>query len=103
MGVVLDRVARRAPSRERRDAAIHVRAPQKARDLIEKAAEVSGKTLTDFVLDSATQQAIDVLLDRRLFLLSPEKFAAFIRVLAKPPPAGPKLKALMKKRPLWDR
>ncbi len=100
---VLERPSDRAPARERRDATIHVRAPQKARDLIEKAAEVSGKTMTDFILESATQHAIDVLLDQRLFVLEADKYEAFLSALDNPPPAGPKLKALMKRRPLWEK
>jgi uncharacterized protein (DUF1778 family) len=71
--------------------------------LIERAAEVSGKTMTDFVLDSATQHAIDVLLDQRLFALQPAAFETFIDVLDNPPAPGPKLKALMKRRPLWEK
>jgi uncharacterized protein (DUF1778 family) len=71
--------------------------------LIERAAEVSGKTITDFVLDSATQHAVDVLLDQRLFALQGDKYQAFLDALDAPPPPGPKLKALMTKRPLWEK
>ena len=87
--------------RAHRSASIHVRAPQQARDLIERAAEISGKTITDFVLDSATQHAVDVLLDQRLFALDEDRLQAFLDALDAPPPSGPKLKALLKRRPLW--
>jgi uncharacterized protein (DUF1778 family) len=92
-----------AHDRPRRTATLHVRAPQSARDLIERAAEASGKTITDFVLDSATQHAVDVLLDQRLFTLDAERFEAFSRALDQPPAPNQKLKALMRKRPLWER
>ena len=81
---------------------IHLRAPLRSRELIEKAAQVSGKTLTDFMLDSATQCAVDVLLDQRLFVLDAERFDAFSQALDNPPVPGPKLKALLKRRPLWE-
>jgi uncharacterized protein (DUF1778 family) len=82
---------------------IHIRAPQQTKELIDSAARVAGKTLSEFVLDSARQQAVDVLLDQRLFVLDADKYDAFVSTLDNPPPAGPALKALMKRRPLWQK
>jgi uncharacterized protein (DUF1778 family) len=91
-----------ATKRVERDATIHIRTPRQTKDLIEAAAASVGKTLSEFTLDSARRQAVDVLLDQRLFVLDEERFAAFARALDNPPPAGAKLKALMKRRPLWE-
>lgn len=91
-----------AAKRLGRDATIHIRAPRQTKDLIEAAAASVGKTLSEFTLDSARRQAVDVLLDQRLFVLDEERFAAFARALDNPPPAGARLKALMKRRPLWE-
>lgn len=92
----------RSPSaRPRSDANIHIRATAPVKQLIESAAASVGKTLSEFVLDSARQHATDVLLDQRLFVLDPKKYDAFVAALDKPPPAGQKLKALMKRKPLW--
>src|SRR3954453_9277470 len=99
---LLDRPRARAAEREHRGATIHVRAPQRARDLIGRAAEASGKTITDFVLDSATRHAVDVLLDQRLFMLDPARYDAFAHALDNPPLPGPKLKGLMKRRAAWE-
>ena len=68
---VLER-APRSTSRVERDAIIHIRAPKKTRELIETAASIVGKTLSEFTLESARQHAIDVLLDQRLFVLELE-------------------------------
>jgi uncharacterized protein (DUF1778 family) len=95
--------ARAAQPKAGRDATIHIRAPKKTKELIEAAASSAGKSLSEFMLDSARQQAVDVLLDQRLFVLEPDQYAAFIHALDNPPPAGPKLKALMKRRPLWQK
>jgi uncharacterized protein (DUF1778 family) len=86
-----------------RDATIHIRAPKQTKELIEAAASSAGKSLSEFVLDSARRQAVDVLLDQRLFVLDNDQFTAFMRALDNPPPPGPKLKALMKRRPLWQK
>ena len=88
--------------RPRSEANLHIRATAQTKHLIDAAATAVGKTLSEFVLDSARQQAIDVLLDQRLFVLDHEKYGAFLSALDSPPPAGAKLKALMKRKPLWQ-
>jgi uncharacterized protein (DUF1778 family) len=99
---VLER-KKRSTSRVERDANIHIRAPKKTKELIETAASAVGKSLSEFTLESASKNAIDVLLDQRLFVLEPDQYAAFINALDNPPPAGPRLKALMARRPLWQK
>ncbi|MEJ2626052.1 MAG: DUF1778 domain-containing protein [Pseudolabrys sp.] len=39
--------------------------------------------------------------EREPFVLEPDQYEALVRFLDNPPPAGPKLKALMRRRPLW--
>ena len=92
-----------ATARVERDATIHIRAPKRTKALIEAAAASIGKSLSEFTLESARQHATDVLLDQRLFVLESDRYAAFVQALDNPPPAGPKLKALMKRRPLWQK
>lgn len=53
------------------------------------------------VSDSARKDAIDVLLDQRLFILNADKHEAFLNVLDNSPPASKALKALMRRQPLW--
>ncbi len=100
---VFDRSVMRAKSRVERDATIHIRAPRQTKELIETAASVVGKSLSEFTLESARKHAVDVLLDQRLFVLDSDQYDAFIKALDNPPPAGARLKALMKKRPLWQK
>jgi uncharacterized protein (DUF1778 family) len=94
--------ASRSALRVGRDTTIHIRAPQQTKTLIETAAALVGKSLSEFTLDATSRHATDVLLDQRLFSLEPDKYAAFVSALDAPPPAGAKLKALMKRRPLWQ-
>jgi uncharacterized protein (DUF1778 family) len=90
-----------AKGRAGRDATIHIRAPRQTKELIETAAAAVGKSLSEFTLDVVRRHATDVLLDQRLFVLEPAQYDAFVAALDRPPPAGAKLKALMKRRPLW--
>ncbi|MCK1541316.1 DUF1778 domain-containing protein [Bradyrhizobium sp. 179] len=101
---VLERPRARVRSRRvRSETNIHIRATAQVKHLIDTAAVAVGKTLSEFMLDSARQHAIHMLLAQRLFILDPEKHAAFLNALDNPPPAGTKLKALMKRKPLWQK
>ena len=98
----IDAPATRSAS-TRRGSTINLRIETQTRDLIDDAASVLGKSRTEFVIESARRNAIDVLLDQRLFALNAERHAAFAAALDNPAPAGPKLKALMRRKPIWDR
>ena len=82
---------------------INLRIDPGTRQLIDEAAAVLGKTRTDFMVESARREAIDVLLDQRLFALSPERFEVFARALDNPPTPGPKLRALLARKPAWQK
>jgi uncharacterized protein (DUF1778 family) len=80
---------------------INLRIEANTRQLIDDAAAVLGKTRTEFMIESARRQAIDVLLDQRLFVLDAERYDAFMHALDNPPAPGPKLRALMRRVPAW--
>ena len=82
---------------------INLRIEAGTRQLIDDAAAVLGKTRTEFMVESARRQAIDVLLDQRLFALEPERYDAFMAALDNPPAPGPKLKALFRRVPAWQK
>jgi uncharacterized protein (DUF1778 family) len=82
---------------------INLRVEPGTRQLIDNAAEVLGKTRTEFMVESARRQAIDVLLDQRLFVLDAERYDAFIDALDNPPAPGPKLRALLRRIPAWQK
>jgi uncharacterized protein (DUF1778 family) len=78
-----------------RTIAVNLRMPQRTRDLIDMAADVSGKSRTEFMLESARLHATDVLTDQRLFVLDDEAHAAFLAVLDSPPRPAAKLRKLL--------
>jgi uncharacterized protein (DUF1778 family) len=80
---------------------INLRIEASTRQLIDDAAEILGKTRTEFMIESARRQAIDVLLDQRLFALDAERYDAFMYALDNPPPPGPKLRSLLRRLPAW--
>ena len=82
---------------------INLRIETQTRQLIDDAAAILGKTRTEFMIESARRQAIDVLLDQRLFVLDADRYDAFINALDNPPAPGPKLRALLRRTPAWQK
>lgn len=82
---------------------INLRIETTTRQLIDDAAAILGKTRTEFMVESARRQAIDVLLDQRLFMLDPKRFDTFVHVLDNPPAPGPKLRSLLRRVPAWQK
>lgn len=89
-------------ARPKADTAITMRIPAQTRDLIDRAAATVDKSRTEFVLESARERAIEVLLDQRAFQLDAAASAAFAEVLATPPAPLAKLRALMTRPSPWE-
>ena len=89
--------------RQPRDVTINLRANQRQRTLIDRAAETLGKNRSDFMLEAACRAADAVLLDRRLFLLDARAYKRFAAALDKPPADNPRLRRLLVSRAPWER
>ena len=72
------------------------------RGLIDRAARLTGKTRTDFVLEAARRAAEDALLDHTLFLVGPEAFDAFRARLDEPPHPNDKLRRALQTTAPWE-
>jgi len=80
---------------------INLRASQKQKAMIDRAAEVLGRSRSEFMLEAACREAETVLLDCRYFGLSQEAFKRFTAMLDKPPASNPKLQRLLQTRAPW--
>lgn len=80
---------------------INLRIDTQARALIDEAAALLGKTRTEFMVETARARATEVLIDQRLHLLTDDQHRAFLNVLDNPPEPGPKLRALLSRKPAW--
>lgn len=67
-----------------RNTAINLRALPEQRDLIDQAADLLGKTRSDFMLESACERAQTVLLDQVHFRLDADRFNEFLTLLDAP-------------------
>jgi uncharacterized protein (DUF1778 family) len=93
----------RLHERQPRDVTINLRANQRQRTLIDRAAQVLGKNRSDFMLEAACRAADTVLLDRRFFLLDERAYKRFVAALDKPPADNPRLRRLLASRAPWER
>ncbi len=89
----------RMETRER----IDMRVPAAAKQLLQQAAEISHKSVTEFLLHHGLDAASRTLADRRLFELDDEKWAKFQAVLDRPTSSKPKLKRLLSAKSILER
>lgn len=85
-----------------RDVKINIRAQTQQRQLIDQAAEILGKTRSDFMLEAACQKAENVLLDQRTFFLDDDKWQDFLNVLDTPVKSNEKLQKFLNTSAPWE-
>ncbi len=86
-----------------RDAAINLRARPEQRELIDQAAELLGKSRSDFMLEAACDKAQSVLLDQIFFQLDTDKLRQFTKLLDAPPTRNPGLERLLAVKAPWGK
>jgi uncharacterized protein (DUF1778 family) len=82
---------------------INLRISDSQRHLIDRAAQALGRTRSDFMLNAAAREAEAILLDRRYFQLSGDKFTAFVAALDCSPAQNEKLRRLRSTKAPWER
>ncbi len=86
-----------------RSARLGLRATAAQEAVLRRAAEVSHKSMTEFILDSAFKAAEQTLLDQRLFMMSAEQAGALLELLDRPARNNPGLKDLFSRRAPWGK
>lgn len=95
-------MAAREFSTAARSARLGLRATPEQEAVLRRAAEVSHKSLTDFILDSACSAAEQTLLDQRLFMVSGRQYQALMDLLERPEQASAGLGDLFSRKAPWD-
>ncbi len=88
---------------ESRSERVDLRMTPAAKRTLQRAAAVANKTLTEFLLDTGLNAALDTLADRRVFQLDETQWAAFEAALDMPPRNNARLRKLLARKPAWDR
>jgi uncharacterized protein (DUF1778 family) len=78
------------------------RVARDADEFVRRAADVSRRTLTDFVVEAAVVEADRVLGDRTRFALEGEQWMQFMELLDRPPQENPGLAKLFSKPSVFE-
>jgi uncharacterized protein (DUF1778 family) len=87
----------------RKDDVIQIRASAETKAVLNRAAALRGQKLSEFMLDSARRQAEEAILDQRIFFLDAKAHEKFLALLDSPTRPNRGLKALMARKPAWER
>ncbi len=86
-----------------RNARIEIRTTSQAKRILEEAASISHKGLTEFLLDQGLKKAERVLADQRVFLLDDEQWDNFQAALDRPAKSKPRLKKLLSEDSVFEK
>jgi len=92
-----------ADTAKTRSERVDLRMTPAAKRTLQRAAAVSNKTVSEFLLDSGLNAAFDALADRRVFQLDEKRWNEFMAALADPPKDNPRLRKLLGRKPAWAR
>jgi uncharacterized protein (DUF1778 family) len=87
---------------QRRSERVALRITPAAKRILQRAAAATNKTLTEFLLDTGINAALDTLMDRRVFPLDERRWDAFLAALAAPRGNNAKLRRLLTRKPIWE-
>ena len=90
------------PEKPTRDT-LNLRIKPELRRMIDRAAEISGKNRTEFVLTAARNAAQDTLLDQTNLEVSPKAYAAFLERLDAPPAPNARLRRSLETAAPWEK
>ncbi|MGA3082394.1 MAG: DUF1778 domain-containing protein [Terracidiphilus sp.] len=82
---------------------LNLRIKPELRGLIDRAAELTGKNRTEFVLSAARSAAEDALLDRTVFAVNAKAYAEFLARLDAPPQPNARLRRSLKTTAPWEK
>jgi uncharacterized protein (DUF1778 family) len=91
-----------ATAKETRQA-LNIRIKPVDRSLIDHAADLTGKNLTDFVIDAAREAAQHALLDRSVIPVSEAAYAEFVSLLDAPPKPNERLRRALQTPAPWEK
>lgn len=86
---------------QRKDDVIQIRASAEAKAILNRAAELRGQKLSEFMLESARREAEETILDQRTFFLDDAAHARFLALLDSPPKPSAKARSRLNRKAPW--
>ena len=87
---------------QRKDHPLSMRLPDADLAIIDRAAQLQGRSRTEFMRDAAVRAAEEAIMDTNLLRVSPEAFEAFVAMLDAPAKPVPALTELLRRPAPWE-
>jgi len=87
-----------ASTARRKEHPLSMRLPETDIAMIDRAADLRGRSRTDFVRDAAVRAAEEVIMESTLVRMSPQGFEAFMAAITAPAAAVPEMVDLLKRK-----
>ena len=81
---------------------INMRIQPAQRKLISRAAELRHKSVSEFMIDAATEAAEDALLKQRIFLVDDDRYKQILRLMDSPVSDNPALQKMLDTPAPWE-
>ena len=88
---------------KRKDHPLSMRLPEGDIAIIDRAADLRGRSRTDFVREAAVRAAEAVLMESTLLRMTPEGFAAFVQAVSAPAAPVPEMVASLRRKVPWEK
>ena len=79
-----------------------MRLPATDIEIIDRAADLRGRSRTDFVREAAVRAAEKIVMENALIRMSPKGFSAFMSAIGAPAVAVPELIDVLKRKSPWE-
>jgi uncharacterized protein (DUF1778 family) len=89
-------------STPRKDHPLSMRLPPGDLAVIDRAADLRGRSRTDFVREAAVRAAEEVLVESTITRMGPESFEAFMAAIATPGTPVPQIVELLSRKAPWE-
>ena len=90
------------PRPVRKDHPLSMRLPESDIAIIDRAANLRGRSRTDFVREAAVRAAEEAIMESAPIRMSPTGFKAFVAAISGPAKPVPEMVALFKRKAPWD-
>jgi uncharacterized protein (DUF1778 family) len=87
---------------KRKEHPLSMRLPEADIAIIDRAANLRGRSRTDFVREAAVRAAEDVVMETAPIRMNPATFKAFMDALSKPAAAVPEMTELLRRTAPWE-
>jgi uncharacterized protein (DUF1778 family) len=87
---------------KRRDHPLSMRLPESDIAIIDRAADLRGRSRTDFVREAAVRAAEAVVMESAPIRMSPKSFDTFMSAIASPGTAVPEMVKVLGRTPPWE-